>query len=190
MADLPQVHGGQRITVARWLGIAATLVLGVAAIWLFARILGLRSPLFAFELHFVLMAVAASIDRLAAPELRSRWFDVGAGEVRIFERLGVHAFRRFLGAIGWNALIRDKRMFDGTRATLASYERATRHGENAHIWLFVVVLAPIAWALWKGWWDAAFWLGSMSVLFHVYPVMLQRTMRARLTALLRRVRGE
>ena len=82
--------------------------------------------------------------------------------------------------------MRDATVFDGTRRTLASYERATRHGENAHAWLFAIALVPTAWALAHGWWDAAFWITSMSVAFHVYPIMLQRTQRARLVALLDR----
>jgi hypothetical protein len=83
--------------------------------------------------------------------------------------------------------MRDKKVFDGTRGTVPSYERATRHGENAHVALFLIVLAPLAWALIKGWWSAAFWLGSMNVAFHAYPVMLQRMQRVRLLAIMRRL---
>jgi len=175
-------------SIGTWFGLVATLLVGGGVLVLCAAGIGVRSALFAFELHFVAMAVAVLLDKLIAPELRGPRFDVRAGEVRIFELLGVRVFQRFLNAIGWNRLLRDPRVFDGTRATLASYERATRHGENAHAWIFVVMLAPIGAALLRGWWDAALWIGSMSVLFHAYPVMLQRTMRVRLRELLARER--
>jgi len=160
--------------------------LALAAIVFLERFLGFRSPMFAFTMHFILMGAAATIDQLLAPRLDSRRFDVSARELRLYRRLGVFAFMRLLRKIGWTAAIRDRKVFDGTRRTIASYEQATRHGENAHAWLFAIVLAPIAWAIARGWWDAALWIGSMNVAFHLYPIMLQRTQRARLVALLRR----
>ena len=171
---------------ARWLGVAAVLVGTAAVLWGCARLFAFRSAIFAFEIHFVLMATASLLDKLLAPALDSPRFDVSDREVRVYRRFGVVAFMRFLRAIGWTAALRDRSVFDGSRATLASYERATRHGENAHAWIFVVVLAPVAWAAAHGWWDAVLWLGSMNVLFHAYPVMLQRTQRARLRQLLAR----
>jgi len=170
----------------RRLGALGVVLLAGACIWFLERLLGMRSPAFAFTMHFVLMAAAVGVDSLLAPQLASRRFEVSAREVRIYRRLGVVAFMRILQRIGWHRAMRDPAVFDGTRRTLASYERATRHGENAHTWLFVIALAPTAWALAHGWWDAAFWIFSMNVAFHLYPVMLQRTQRARLLALLRR----
>lgn len=170
----------------RWLGVLAiTLAVGAGVVF-FERLTGFRSFLFAFELHFLLMFLAANVDKLLDPALDSPRFEVGPREVLLYRRLGVVGFMRFLQRIGWTAAMRNSKVFDGTRASLATYERATREGENAHGIIFCVVLAPIAWALLQGWWDAVFWLGSMSILFHVYPVMLQRTQRARLQALMAR----
>lgn len=173
----------------RWLGVLGIVGLTVAAGVLLERLVGFRSPAFAFTLHFVLMTAAVYLDILLAPKLTSPRFDVSARELRIYRRLGVVGFMRLLQRIGWQKAMRDPKVFDGTRRTLASYERATRHGENAHAWLFAIVLAPTAWAIAHGWWDAAFWLSSMSVVLHVYPVMLQRTQRARLLALIGRRDG-
>jgi hypothetical protein len=170
----------------RSLAALAVALLVAASILFLDRLLGIRSPAFAFTMHFVLMAGAVYVDKLLAPRLDSPRFEVSARELRLYRRLGVVAFMRILQRIGWHRAMRDPTVFDGTRRTLSSYERATRHGENAHAWLFVIALAPTAWALAHGWWDAAFWIFSMSVAFHLYPVMLQRTQRARLLELLRR----
>ncbi len=94
---------------------------------------------------------------------------------------------RPLRRIGWEAANHDRSVFDGTRRTVAAYEQATRHSENSHAWLFLIALAPTAWAMAHGWWDAAVWIGSMSAAFHVYPIMLQRTQRARVAAILNRI---
>ena len=173
---------------ARWLGVLGVALLVGASAYFLERLLGFRSPAFAFTLHFVLMTGAVYVDMLLAPQLSSRRFEVSARELRIYRSFGVVGFMRLLQRIGWHKAMRDPKVFDGTRRTLASYEHATRHGENAHAWLFAIVLLPTAWAVAHGWWDAAFWLTSMSVVFHAYPVMLQRTQRARLLALLGRRR--
>ena len=170
----------------RRLGALGVVLLAGAAVWFLERLLGFRSPTFAFTMHFSLMAGAVYVNLLLAPELASRRFEVSDREIRVYRALGVIAFMRLLRRIGWTAALRDRKVFDGTRRTLASYERATRHGENAHAWLFGIALAPIAFAVARGWWDAAFWIGSMNVVFHAYPVMLQRVQRARLLALLDR----
>lgn len=177
-----------RSASARWLGALGVAVLAVALIYLLERLLGFRTAMFAFTMHFTLMGGAATIDQLLAPQLASPRFDVSARELRIYRRLGVIGFMRLLQRIGWNKAMRDRTVFDGTRRTLASYERATRHGENAHTWLFGIALVPTAWAIAHAWWDAAFWISSMNVVFHLYPIMLQRTQRARLVALLSRRR--
>lgn len=151
------------------------------------RLVGLRSPLFAFNLHLILMAGGAFVDKLVAPRLAGTYFDVAAWEPIVYRRLGVGAFMRFLQRIGWTAAVRERKNFDGTRATLTAYERATRHGENAHAWLLVIALVLSAGAMARGDDLGAFWIASMSVPFHVYPILLQRSQRARLAALIGRV---
>ncbi|MBI5433825.1 MAG: hypothetical protein HZA52_13415 [Planctomycetes bacterium] len=186
MAERSSTAARGTTRTARGLGVAAILIGTAAVLGILMRLFAFRSAIFAFELHFTLMGAAALLDTLLAPALDSRRFDVSEREVRVYRALGALVFMRVLRAIGWTAALRDRSVFDGTRATLAGYERATRHGENAHAWLFVLVLAPIAWAAAHGWWDAVFWMGSMNVLFHVYPVMLQRSQRARLRRLIGR----
>ncbi len=171
----------------QWLATVATVVVSLLLIALFGRMFGVRAFVFAFNLHFILMGAAVALDHTWKPRLASPRFDVSPRELRIYRRLGVVGFMRLLQRIGWTRAMRDPRTFDGTRGTLASYEQATRHGEHAHTWLFVLVLAPMLWVATRGWWDAFAWLGLMNVGFHLYPVMLQRFQRARLRGLLRRV---
>jgi hypothetical protein len=170
----------------RWTASAALAGAALAAaVWLESWI-DFRSPLYAFEVHFLGMGAAAAIDPLLAPRLDSRRFDVSPREVRLYRRLGVGGFMRLLQRIGWTRALADRRIFDGSRRTLRSYERATRHGENAHTWLFLLILLPMGYAALRGYWDAVLWFGSMNVLFHLYPVLLQRSQRARLQSLIRR----
>jgi hypothetical protein len=174
---------------ARWLAMLGIGGLTVGWIVLMARLLGFRSAFFALNLHFALMGAADLASRILAPRLQGRRFRVSPWEVALYRKLGVPGFMRILRRIGWTAAVRQPGMFDGTRGTLASYERATRVGETNHAGILLIVLVPLGWALARGWLDAAFWIGSQSVLFHVYPIFLQRYQRARLTALLERTRA-
>jgi hypothetical protein len=172
---------------ARLAGVVGVAGAVAVAIYGMERLAGFRSAVFAFNLHFLLMTGAVFVDKLWAPQLASSRFVVSDREVRLYRRLGVIGFMRTLRRIGWTAANRDPAVFDGTRRTISSYERATRHGENAHTWLFLIALGPVAWSIVNGWWDAVLWIGTMNVVFHLYPVMLQRTQRARLSALLVRL---
>lgn len=178
-----------KLTMPQWIGVGANLMIVGLLVAFFWRVTGFRSALFAFELHFILMASATHLDKVFAPKLDSARFDVSAREARIYRRLGVVGFMVLLRRIGWHAAIRDDRVFDGTRRTIASYERATRHGENAHLCIFLFTLLPIVYAAIRGWWDAVGWILGMGIAFHVYPIMLQRYQRVRLRALLSRTSG-
>jgi hypothetical protein len=185
--DAPPDSLAQRSLPMRWVMTGATGLAALLLIALFGRLMGVRSFVFAFNLHFIAMAAAATLDQLWKPRLDGRRFDVSPRELPIYRRLGVVGFMRLLQRIGWTRVMRDATIFDGTRATLASYERATRHSEHAHLCLFLVVLAPMLGAAAQGWWDAFGYLGAMNVGFHLYPVMLQRLQRHRLRALIARM---
>jgi hypothetical protein len=169
-----------------WAGVFGVCAAGGALIAFFGRVMGLASPIFAFEAHFIGMACAVYVDKFLVPRLDGRWFEVSPREVRVYRALGSLGFMRLLRAIGWERAMRVGEKFEMKRATLFDYERATRHGENAHALLFVLtLLASVPMAL-CGAGAGVPWLVGMGVVFHVYPVMLQRTQRARLQPLLAR----
>lgn len=182
---------GRRATRLRdplaWAGVLGVCAAGVALIALFGAWLGIGSPMFAFEFHFVGMGCAVYVDKLLAPRLDGARFAVSPREVRVYRALGALGFMRLLRAIGWEAALRAGRRFRLERKTLLDYERTTRVGENAHAILFLITLTAALGALLAGKAAAVPWLVGMGVVFHVYPVMLQRTQRARLQPLLARV---
>ena len=169
----------------RWLSTVAVVVVTLLLLALFERLLGPRHFVFAFNLHFILMAAATALDQIRQPTLDSPRFDVSPRELGLYRRLGVHGFMRLLQRVGWTRMMRDPKIFDGTRATLASDRQATRHGEHAHACLFALVLAPMSYAALRGWWDAVARRDERRL--SPVSVMLQRSQRARLRALLRRM---
>lgn len=60
--------------------------------------------------------------------------------------------------------------------------------EASHLLIFLIIMMTVVYAAVKGWWDLAAWLMAFNILINVYPIMLQRYNRARLTPILERAR--
>ena len=167
-------------TVAVALG-GGAVVAGVA--WATGTAFGYRGPAFAWVLHFVLMGWISGVLDAARPRLTSSYFRVRDREPAVYRRLGAWWYLRFLRAIGWERLMRGGRGFTGTRESLAVLDRQTRSAECGHLVVAVVVTAVSVVAAAFGAWDAVAWLSGLTVLLHVFPVLLQRALRARIQRL-------
>jgi hypothetical protein len=177
---------------ARWTrfvsGTIITICFAVVVVWS-ARSYG-RTLGFAFGVNWILMAWAISLGRvlesrsgswnglshrLPACYYVTRPFEKGG---RVYDRLGVHWYRRLLRPLLWSmnpALLKSQR---GARQAMI---RATHDPEAGHLIIFVVIIGITVWALVSGWWDTAAWLLLFNLLHNGYPVLSMREVRARLT---------
>jgi hypothetical protein len=163
------------VTAGAGLVVAVGLVTG--------EVLGWRGPAFAWVIHFALMAWASPSVTALWPDPRGRLLRVRPWEPALYRRIGAGWYGGVLRAVGWERLMASQRAFDGSRASLPALERQTRTAEVAHALLAVVgwVLVVVAAALTT--WDAAGWLAAANIMFHCYPIMLQRMLRARLVGM-------
>lgn len=115
--------------------------------------------------------------------LSGGWFRVRSWEAPLYRRLGIYAYRDLLRAVGWERLRREAQDFDGTRASLRPYERRTREAEFSHVLLSAINLILVLISSLRGQGDTAGWLLATGLFLHIYPVMLQRTLRERLQRL-------
>ena len=120
----------------------------------------------AWTVHFLLMAWTSAVIDALGPALSGSWFRVRAWEPGLYRRLGAWSFMRLLRRIGWERAMRASRSFDGTRATLAAFDRDTRRSELAHTLLgaagvLLAVVAAIA-----GAWTAVAWHTVLTILLH------------------------
>jgi MYXO-CTERM domain-containing protein len=159
------------------LGLAALLGLGVRA----ARLRGVAGPLLALLVQALLMRWALTALRLTRPALRGGWTRVRPWETGLYRRLGVLPYRDLLRAVGWERYRRVAQGFDGRRSSLPAYERMTREAEASHLLLGALSLG-LLWATRRRA-SVAACFGLSTVLLHLYPVWLQRTLRARLQRL-------
>ena len=132
------------------------------------------------------MAMAALSIRLPLP---SRYYDVKRWENdgHIYERLGVHFFKRIVRR---GPLSIFSRMFrlpkDETALALRELDQKMRTAEAIHVLSFFAIWPVICYSMLRKWFDAAGWLLLFTLMVNVYPIMLQRYNRIRLHKLLTR----
>ncbi|MBW0115245.1 hypothetical protein [Pseudonocardia abyssalis] len=130
--------------------------------------------------HTLATALTAVALRVLRPELDGGWFRVRPGERELHRRLGVRHYRRLLRAVAWDRVVTRWRSFDGTRAGLASLDRHTRLSEATHLGGAVAGTLLVVRARRGG--AGAVLLG---LAIHLHPVVLQRSLRARIHAVRR-----
>lgn len=109
---------------------------------------------------------------------------------RLYEALGVRAFRRLVPDGDWSNALRRRRDPHHRvvlhRAAAEAFVARTDASERSHGVLLLVglVSSVYAWQIgWRGW---AVFIGTGNVLVNLYPMLLQRYTRARLHRLLAR----
>ena len=121
--------------------------------------------------------------------LPASWYETRSFERsgRIYERLGVRLFRRLVPNGDWvNAW---RRRYDATFRVLRGYEsalefrRRTVIGEKGHLVLLAFGFGTALVALLIGWRGWAAYLAVTNILANLYPVLLQRYTRARISRL-------
>lgn len=160
--------------------LSLTLLAALLATALVGRVTGWRRPFVAIAVHAGLMRWA--VDALPAlnPALESPWFRVHRNEPEWYRRVGTYGYMRVLRRLGWEQFRRGAVGFTGRRDALSRLERATREAETNHALLGSLGLLLALGAVRRRWWDAALWQVILVTVLHAYPVMLQRTLRARL----------
>ena len=142
---------------------------------------------FIVSVNFTIMGIVWYVFDRWQPSLNGKWFDTHGFEKngRIYDYVCVNLFRQTLQLIRWNRLLGAPRVTKDIDL-LRQMEWGTRFGEATH-WACLALLLPIA-----GWStvatnaaDLGYWLLS-ALVFHGYPIMLQRYNRPRFRQLLRK----
>ncbi len=176
------------LSLAIILGITTTIIF-----WTFASF-EFRSPIFAFLLNWIVMSCFAMMGQFVAfPAFRPGYYEIKPFERsgRFYEQLGVHFFKRMVRR-GPLAIFSPTLRFPGQKTTsaLRLLDNEMRKAETSHLAIFLVILLPVGYALFKGWLDAVGWLLLFNILFNGYPVMLQRYNRIKIQKLIMRAGNE
>jgi 4-hydroxybenzoate polyprenyltransferase len=142
--------------------------------------IGPDQPVFAIVVQFLLMAWAAFVVTDRSPVLGSDWFRVSEWETSPYRMAGVGLFGRLLGVVGWNRVIARERDYQVTREGMRHLEQHTRRSEVAHLLCVAVGLGLAGAVLLAGTPTGAGWLSLSTIVFQLYPALLQRLVRVRL----------
>jgi hypothetical protein len=148
---------------------------------------GFRSPVFAFLLNWLAMSWAAMAGQVIRFALPASYYDIKTFERtgQVYERLGVPLFKKLVRR-GPLAIFSPTLRFpkDKTSAALQHLDYEMRKAETGHVFIFLLMLVFISYALLNGWFDAVGWLLAFNILINGYPIMLQRYNRIMLQELI------
>lgn len=137
-----------------------------------------RSVVFAFWINWALMGLAFVVWFIAPVRFGRSYYRVHAFERsgRLYERLGVRQFQRFLRRSGLVGPWPRYRPGPGASTVL---DAATEGSETAHLLIFIVLAVVSGIFVRRGWWDTAGWLLLFNIVHNAYPVLSLRSVRAR-----------
>jgi hypothetical protein len=163
-------------------GIALALI-----VWTFVSF-DFRDPIFAFLINWLVMSwVALTGQFVTFPAFAPTYYEIKPFERsgKFYERLGIYLFKRIVRR-GLLSVFSPTLRFPAKKTTpaLRVLEDEMRKAETSHLVIFFIILLPIGYALFKGWFDAFAWLLLFNILFNGYPVMLQRYNRIKLQKLI------
>lgn len=111
---------------------------------------------------------------------RSR-YQVRSFEPRIYTLLGAEAFRRTLDVVGWNRVIKNIRQAKNKELGTSRFLRGTEQSETGHLLGLTATGLLVLIAVVTSHSVGALQILLIGVLLHVYPIMIQRLVRFRLT---------
>jgi len=149
-------------------------------------VLGPSNPFYAVGLVW---GTSSLVPVVAAPVMRRvprQWFRVSTGERVLHRTVGVGIFGGLLDVSGWNRhVVEPLQGFSGKRGGLLSLEQSARASVTAHGTCFAIhVLLAVLALFTRHPWSGALWMLLPSVVVHLYPVLLQRSIMLRLQPLL------
>lgn len=108
-------------------------------------------------------------------------YQVRSFEPRIYALLGAEVVRRALDVVGWNRVIKNMRQANNEELGTSGFPRGTEQSETGHLLglaatgLLVLIAAVTSHPA------GALQILLIGALLHVYPIMIQRLVRFRLT---------
>lgn len=147
-----------------------------------AYYIGVKGFSFAWSLNMLLMGFALAFTEVLKSKHTSPFYHEKSWEQKgkIYELLGINAFRKLLVLIGWEALIRKSNPIEKNTKALLHLHYQTKQSELGHIIIFFIVLGFNIYAALQFGIVQSLWLLVLNILLNLYPIFLQRYNRPRL----------
>jgi hypothetical protein len=108
--------------------------------------------------------------------------------LRINKSIGVPFFQNFLLLTFWRSKKKQKEYFDGTKSGIGNWINESKKAEFGHLIPFIILTTLSIWSVYLGNYLLAVLTQLLNVLANLYPVLLQRTHRARIQRVFNRMK--
>ncbi|WP_342644793.1 hypothetical protein [Mucilaginibacter sp. CSA2-8R] len=164
------------------LNLILIVVVTAALVYVLVRFTGIYKAGFAIALNFLLMGGALMFTETMQSDMHWGYFDLQPWESggKVYERLGIHLFRKLLVWVGWEKLGKATKPVGKGAETLANLYYRTKIDELGHLIILVIVSAFTIVVAFRFGLVKALPLLISNILLNLYPVMLQRFNRPRI----------
>lgn len=100
--------------------------------------------------------------------------------LRFNKSIGVPFFQMLLLASFWRSKKKQKEYFDGTKSGIGNWIKESKKAEFGHLIPLIILSIVSIWSLFSGNYLLAFFTQTLNILANFYPVLLQRSHRARI----------
>ncbi|GAA4793932.1 hypothetical protein GCM10023231_22880 [Olivibacter ginsenosidimutans] len=159
------------------------VIITIALTYALIHYIGMQGFSFAFSLNFLLMACVLTFTEALKSQLVSPYFNEKEWERKgkIYEFVGINLYRKLLVGIGWEKLNKKSKPAKKNTDVLIQLHYKTKQDELGHIIIFIIVLGFSIFVAVKFGIVKSLWLFIMNVLLNLYPILLQRYNRPRIT---------
>lgn len=167
---------------------ATTIVSAYLIIWCL-NAFGFRNPIFAFLINWIAMSWVAIVGQAFRFSLPSSYYGIKTFEQagQIYEYLGISLFKSLVRRGPLSIFSPTLRFSKNSTITSLQYlDHEMRKAETGHMFIFILILLFIGYALLRGWLDAVGWILMFNIVINGYPIMLQRYNRIKLQELIQR----
>ncbi len=143
--------------------------------------IGVLGFLFAWILNFMLMMCVLMFTETLKSKCDSGYYKTKDWENngKIYEKFGIHLFRKMLVLIGWEKLNKKTNPVKNDLESLLHLEYRTKQSELGHLIIFFIVLGFTIYVALKFSFRESLWLWILNIILNVYPILLQRYNRPR-----------
>lgn len=159
------------------------IILGTLGLtYLLIQYIDMRGFLFAWTLNFLLMMCVLMFTETLKSPLTSPYYNQKRWENggKIYESIGIHAFRKLLVWTGWEKLNKKANPVEKDTNSLIQLHYKTKQSELGHILIFIIVFGFTLFVTFKFGFLKSLWLLYLNIVLNLYPIFLQRYNRPRL----------
>lgn len=159
------------------------IILGTLGLtYLLFQYIEMHGFLFAWTLNFLLMMCILMFTETLKSPLTSPYYNQKEWENwgKIYEYIGIHAFRKLLIWTGWEKLNKKANPVEKNTNSLIQLHYKTKESELGHILIFIIVFGFTLFVAVEFGVLNSLWLLSLNIVLNLYPIFLQRYNRPRL----------